>query len=241
MAEPSPVAPGFTVLGGRGPSMAEIEDLTSGARALQIAADHLADAGAALRRAQVGAEAALFGGRPEARGPYQQLRALVDGTGGSTALHDELVTLARGLTRAATAYVDAESTVQRSVRVLASGVGWWIGEHPLPAAAMALTGGLAVGSVALVGASSTGLIREAAAGGGPLTTVLGLAAQRGSALFTEVGGTQAVVALFASAARSLPPGTQVPTLKPVPSAAGGLLGVLPPPGTASLATRADPP
>ncbi|GAA3814517.1 alpha/beta hydrolase [Cellulomonas soli] len=235
------VAPGYTVLGGRGPTTAEIEDLTAAAALLRLAVARLEDAAADLHRVRGVTGVALLTGQSEARAAHVAVAAAIDGAAGPDALADDLRRLADGLTRAATVYVDAEDGVQRTVRVLASGVGWWIGEHPGPALVLALGGAVAVGGVALVGASATGLAREAATGGGPLTTVLGLAAQRGSAVFTEVGGTQALVAMFANAARALPPGTQVPTLAPVPSAAGTLLGVLPQPGTATVSARSDPP
>lgn len=237
----SGVAQGYTVLGGRGPTIAEIEDMTAAAATLRRAVDALDAADADLRQVRGATAVALMSGRPGARAAHLAVRAAAEGPGSAGALRDDLRRLADAVVRAATAYVDAESGVERRVRVLASGVGWWIGEHPGVALGGVVTAAVGLGSVALVGASATGLLREAALGGGPLTTVLGIAARRGSAVFTEAGGTQALVTMFASAARSLPPGTQVPTLRPVPSGAATALGVLPEPGEASLVARADPP
>ncbi|MEZ0446228.1 hypothetical protein [Cellulomonas sp. ICMP 17802] len=224
---------GFRVAGGPGPTVVDLEELAFAVRRLTDAADRLDAASWSLTRAAQACE----GLSPAALEARHSLVAARDGPGSPWRAADLLRRLAVALRRVVEVYAQAESSAHRLLRVeVATGAGR-AGETPGVAVL------LGVGAVAL-GLAAVGMVAAGSVGRSVLLRrpdpVL-VAARPALVRLTADGRAELAMLGVGAFVRSLHPGRQLPTLRPVPGGAATLFGPAPAAGPTALLVRAHPP
>ena len=129
-------AGGYRVVGGPGPTVADLEELTFTCRLLEGAADRLDAASWALARASQACDPLSPAG-VEAR---RVLAAVAEGRSSPWRVADHLRQLAAALRRVVELYTAAESFAHRALRVGVVTVAGELGERPLLAAVLGVVG-----------------------------------------------------------------------------------------------------
>lgn len=241
MSDASQAATGFRVIGGPGPTVADLEELTFTCRLLERAADRLdAAAWSLTRAAQVCDPLAPAGA--EAR---RALAAVREGPQSPWRVADHLRALAVALRRVVELYTEAESLAHRALRVGVVSVAGELGERPLLAATVGVVGvGLAVAAAGgiVAGSAVRSVVFQQP---DPFAPLIPHHARRAAGALQGAlradGRVELEMLAVGAFIRASAPGRQIPNLRPVPDAAGLLFGLLPPAGPTALLLRADPP
>lgn len=224
---------GYVVVGGPGPTVADLEELAYTCRLLEGAAGRLESAAWSLSRAAQACDALSPSGM-EAR------RVLAAVTSPCRAA-DRLRGLATSLRRVVELYTEAESLAHRAVRGAVVTVAGELGERPLVAAAL---GALGTGVVA---AAAGGVVAGSAARSllfqrpDPFAPLIVDHARRAAGALTADGRVELELLAVGAFVRASAPGRQIPTLRPVPEGARLLFDEVPPAGPTALLELADPP
>jgi hypothetical protein len=221
----------YRLVGGTGPTSADLDELAHVERVLARAADRLDSARAALDRGTVACTVRQLGGPTADRALHELLVARR--LSGHAA--DDVRGIARKLRRVVAFYDGAESVAGKVLRRVVSVSANELGERPVVAAALAGAGGLAaVSTVVAVSPTVLGLelLSHARHRRGPLDG-LGAAGADGRA--------ELAVLAAASFARGLRSGHQVPTLDAVPQTAAMGADALPPAAPTVVLPRTNPP
>ncbi|NUU19277.1 hypothetical protein HP550_18665 [Cellulomonas humilata] len=233
-------ASGYRVLGGPGPTVVDLEELTFACRLLEGAADRLDAAAWSLGLASRTCSVTPVGA--EAR------RALTDAREASSSpgrVADHLRELAAALCRVVEVYTEAESMAHLALRVGVVTTASQLGEQPVAAgllgAAGVVLGVAAVGSVLAGSVGRALLLRRPDPVLPWLARRLGPAARETPGMLTADGRAELGILAAGAFVRSAAPGRQIPRLRPVQDAAGLLSGLLPPAGPTALLVRARPP
>ena len=232
---------GYRVIGGPGPTVADLEELAFTCRLLETAADRLDGVAWSLMRAAQACDALSPTGI-EAR---RALAAVSEGRTSPWRVADHLRALATALRRVVELYTEAESLAHRVLRAGVVTVAGELGERPALAVLLGAigtgvvvttAGGVAVGSVA-----RTVLLRRP----DPiLPVIVGQVRRAGTAVpgvLTADGRVELEMLAVGAFVRASAPGRQIPSLRPVPGGARLLFGSVPPAGPTALLLRADPP
>jgi hypothetical protein len=230
MSGPADWSTGYRVAGGRGPTVADLEELTFACRLLEGAADRLDQASwTLLRAAQTLDPLSPAGGEA-----LRVLTAVRTGAAAPWRVADHLRQLAAALRRVVELYTETESAAHRVMRTAVAATGGALGELPVLAG---LLGAVGVGLVAVPAA----LAAAASVGPAGLPPALAWHGKRAADDLTADGRAELGMVAFASFVRATRLGLQIPTLRPVPDGAKVLFGPVPPAGPTALLVRADPP
>jgi len=217
----------YRLVGGSGPTSADLDELAHVERVLASAVDRLDSARAALDRGSVACALRPLGDPAAARA--QQALIAARRLHGHAA--DDVRDIARKLRHVVQLYDGAESAAGTVLRRVVSVGANELGERPLVAGALA---GSAVSTLVAVGPTLVGLelLSHALHRPGPLAG-LGAAGADGRAELAVLGA--------ASFARALRAGHQAPTLDAVRQTAAMAAGALPAAGPAVVIPRHGPP
>lgn len=217
----------YRLVGGSGPTTADLDELAAVDRVLRRAAEQLDSARSALDRGSVACAQRPLGD-PAA---VSAQRALI----AARRLHghaaDDVRDIARRLRQVVRVYDGAESVSTDALRHVIVVCANELGENPLLLAASAVSIVPKVGLVLPV-LAETELLSRLLHRAGPLESVGELTAD---------GRAELVMLAAASFLRAVTAGHQLPTLGAVPATAAMLAGALPPAGPTVVVPRDDPP
>ncbi|KQR17567.1 hypothetical protein [Cellulomonas sp. Leaf334] len=225
---------GYVVVGGPGPTVADLEELAYTCRLLEGAADRLEAVAWTLARAGEACDPLSPAGT-EARRTLAAVRA------SPWRVADHLRGLATSLRRVVELYTEAESLAHRAVRGAVVAVAGELGERPLVAAGLGALGtgvvAAAVGGV-VAGSAVRSLLFQRP---DPFAPLIAQHARRAAGALTADGRVELELLAVGAFVRASAPGRQVPTLRPVPEGARLLFGAVPPAGPTALLAVGDPP
>ncbi|WP_456787220.1 hypothetical protein [Cellulomonas sp. P5_C5] len=226
-------ADGYRVVGGPGPTVADLEELAFTCRLLEGAADRLDSASWALARATQGCDPLSPAGI-EAR---RVLAAVCEGPRSPWRAADHLRDLAAALRRVVELYTEAESLAHRALRTGVVAVASELGERPLLAATLGVVGtGVAVATLGRVAVGSA-VLSALVGRPDPVRRAAGVL----PGALTADGRAELGMLAVGAFVRASAPGRQIPHLRPVPEGARLLFDAVPPAGPTALLVRADPP
>lgn len=228
---------GYRIVGGPGPTVADLEELAYTCRLLEGAADRLEIAAWTLTRAAEACDALSPAGT-EAR---RALAAVRDGRASPWRVADHLRGLATSLRRVVELYTEAESVAHRAVRGAVVTVAGELGERPVLAAAVGVIG-TGVVAAAVGGAVAGSVVRSLLfQRPDPFAPLVVEHARRAAGSLTADGRVEVELLAVGAFVRATAPGRQLPTLRPVPEGARRLVDAVPPAGPTALLRLADPP
>ncbi|GEL98538.1 thioesterase domain-containing protein [Cellulomonas terrae] len=232
---------GYRVVGGPGPTVADLEELAYTCRLLEDAAARLDTASWTLMRAAQSCDPLSPTGI-EAR---RVLTAVCEGSRSPWRAADRLRELAAALRRTIELYTEAESFAHRALRGGIVAVSSELGERPLLAGILAAAGTVAVAGVAGAVIAGSAVRSAVLRRPDPFLPLLKQGVHRlvewVPGAFTADDRVELQMLALGSFVRSAAPGRQIPTLRPVPEGAGHLFGLVPPAGPTAVLLRANPP
>lgn len=228
---------GYGIVGGPGPTSADLEELTYTCRLLEGAADRLESAAWTLTRAEDACDALS----PTGIAARRVLASVWEGRSSPWRVADRLRELATSLRRVVQLYTEAESLAHRAVRGAVVTVAGELGERPVLAAMVGAVGtGVVVSAVGgvVAGSAVRSLLFQRP---DPFAPLIAQHARRAAGSLTADGRVELELLAVGAFVRAAAPGRQIPTLRPVPEGARLLFDAVPPAGPTALLQVADPP